>query len=214
MNNEAQVAIRMPEAQINITWQGTSADLPHTVPWDATDAEIKQWAAESVANGFTGMPADPNVDLTNFMVDRYPASEAVPYNRYIVRPKTAFGTDTPPTPAPPIDSKLEQRKEIFARTVMATAHFLIDTMNEVSEQPLDDMPKPLHQATFVGVMAAVAKTFHDRLEPDLQMVADFAYRTLQDVIDRDVVRITTDKSDGVPRTVRIEVAPLPRGPAS
>jgi hypothetical protein len=38
-----------------------------------------------------GIPADRDADFRDFVVDRFPPTEARPYNLIQVRPKTAFG---------------------------------------------------------------------------------------------------------------------------
>lgn len=86
--------IMIPEgmARLNVTWSGNNGDLPDPVPYDATDAELHTIAAESVESGYIpGIPADPNADLSDFVVDRFPPSDEVPYARIFLRPKTPFG---------------------------------------------------------------------------------------------------------------------------
>ncbi len=80
------------EALVNLTWMGRNADLAQPVFYLATDAEIRAWVTEAVRfGGVSGLPADGPVDLRDFVVDRFPASETIPYNRIFVRPKTPFG---------------------------------------------------------------------------------------------------------------------------
>jgi len=79
------------QATLNITWARGNGTLPETVPFDATDAEVLAWAREAVINGLPGIPADPNANLTGYMIDRYPADDTVDTNRLFVRPKTSFG---------------------------------------------------------------------------------------------------------------------------
>lgn len=86
------VAVREDEARVNVTWQGQNGDLPDPVNRDATDGDVKQWITEAVQNGSVpGIGADLNADFTDFVVDRFPASEARPYNLIQMRPKTPFG---------------------------------------------------------------------------------------------------------------------------
>lgn len=80
------------EARLNITYDGENADLPDSVRFDATDAEVKGWATEAVQNGMPGIPANRAADFTNFIVDRFEANEATPFNRLMIRPKTEFGS--------------------------------------------------------------------------------------------------------------------------
>lgn len=84
-------------ARLNITWGGYNADLPDFVAIDLSDAELKRIAQEAVRNGFPGMPADPNANLTDFVIDPpvgsrpYPPTEVRPYQLLVGRPGTPFG---------------------------------------------------------------------------------------------------------------------------
>ncbi len=79
------------DARLNITFSGQNGDLPDTVNFDATDGDVKQWAAEAVHGGYIpGIAADPNADFTDFVVDRIGATEDLP-PRLFLRPKTPFG---------------------------------------------------------------------------------------------------------------------------
>lgn len=79
-------------ARLNITWDGQNGDLADLVPYDATDAEVRAWATEAVRSGaVAGVRADGRVDLSDFVVDRFPASAELPRPRLFVRPKTPFG---------------------------------------------------------------------------------------------------------------------------
>ena len=78
-------------AQVNVTWEGQNGDLPDMVLYDATDTEILRWAQEALQNGgVPGIGEDAEADLTDFVVDRFPAKDDLP-NRLVVRPKTPFG---------------------------------------------------------------------------------------------------------------------------
>ncbi len=80
------------EARLNITVNGMNGDLPDPVHFDAVDGDIKMWAAEAVSNGSVpGIDAVPNVDFTDFVVDRFAANDEEPTNRLMIRPKTPFG---------------------------------------------------------------------------------------------------------------------------
>jgi len=79
-------------AKLNITWHGANGDLPDLVAYDSTDAMLKQMAEESVRGGYVpGIQTDAGVDLADFVVDRFPATGDVVYNRIFIRPKTPFG---------------------------------------------------------------------------------------------------------------------------
>lgn len=89
MNN---LELRAYEARLNITWNGQNGDLPDPVSFDATEAEIRGWAGEAIrGGGIPGIRADPNADLSGFVVDRFRATADTPYNRLFLRPKTPFG---------------------------------------------------------------------------------------------------------------------------
>ena len=84
----------MPEgaARLNVTWNGGNGDLKDPIPYDASDDDIKQMASEAIQNGYiAGINADANVQLGDFVVDRFNATEEIPYARVFVRPKTPFG---------------------------------------------------------------------------------------------------------------------------
>jgi hypothetical protein len=80
------------EARVNITWGGQNGDLPDPVVYDSTDGDVKQWVTEAVQNGgVPGIDADAEADFSDFVVDRFAASEARPFNLIQLRPKTPFG---------------------------------------------------------------------------------------------------------------------------
>jgi hypothetical protein len=88
----ANEAMQVMEARVNVTYQGQNGDLPDTVAWDATDPAVRGWVTEAVRTGtLPGLPNDPNADFTDFVVDRFAATDARPYNLIQVRPKTPFG---------------------------------------------------------------------------------------------------------------------------
>ena len=78
-------------ARMNITWAGQNGDLPDPVAYDTPTAQLLQMAKESIRNGdVPGIPQDVNADLTDFVVDRFPATGELP-NRVFIRSKTPFG---------------------------------------------------------------------------------------------------------------------------
>jgi hypothetical protein len=84
--------LQLHEARVNITWAGQNGDLPDPVSYDATDAQVLAWATEALqAGSVPGIAPDRRADLRDFVVDRFPASAEVPWNRLFVRPKTPFG---------------------------------------------------------------------------------------------------------------------------
>jgi len=79
-------------ASLNITWAGSNGDLREPVPYDMSDAEVKQIAAEAVRSGSVlGIPADAAVDFTDFTVNRFNSTPDVQANRLFLHPKTPVG---------------------------------------------------------------------------------------------------------------------------
>jgi hypothetical protein len=92
MADEIVVAVGPGQARLNVTYGGANGDLPDPVSFDATDGDIRQWITEAVrTGGVPGVAAAPNADFHDFVVDRFPPTEARPYNLIQVRPKTPFG---------------------------------------------------------------------------------------------------------------------------
>lgn len=91
--NEGQIAIapKEDEARVNVTWAGQNGDLPDPVHRDAPDADVKAWAMEAVRAGDVPGVVGPDANFSDFVVDRFDASDARPYNLIQVRPKTPFG---------------------------------------------------------------------------------------------------------------------------
>ena len=80
------------QARLNITWQGQTGDLPDPISFDAPNASIQQWATEAIrSGGVPGINVDPNVDFSDFVVDRFPSREDRPWNSIQLRPKVPFG---------------------------------------------------------------------------------------------------------------------------
>lgn len=79
-------------AMVNVTWNRTNGELADPIPWDSSDNAVKAMATEAIqAGNVLGIEVGPNqVDLTDFVVDRYAAKDDLP-NRIGIRPKTAFG---------------------------------------------------------------------------------------------------------------------------
>lgn len=80
------------EARVNVTWKGQNGDLTDTVAVDATNGEVLQWITEAVRTGsIPGITADMRADFRDYVVDRFGANDARPYNLIQIRPKTPFG---------------------------------------------------------------------------------------------------------------------------
>jgi hypothetical protein len=83
--------IEAHEARLNVTYQGENGDLPDPVAFDAADGDVLQWASEAIrTGGVPGIAGVAGVNLTDFVVDRFPATGDQP-NKLFVRPKTPFG---------------------------------------------------------------------------------------------------------------------------
>ena len=89
------VNIAANEAIVNVTWAGNNGDLRDPVSFDATDEDIRTWVAESIRTGsVTNITAAPNVtvgDFSDFVVDRFDATEETPFRRIFLRPKATYG---------------------------------------------------------------------------------------------------------------------------
>lgn len=84
--------VRDDEARLNLTWNGQNGDLPDNIIFDATDAEIRAWAAEAIqAGSVPGINADRNADFSDFVVERYQSTDDRPWNVVMLRPKVPFG---------------------------------------------------------------------------------------------------------------------------
>lgn len=85
-------AIVVPEARVGVTWNGQYGELPDPVPYDSAAGDVLAWATEAIrGGGVPGIVADPNVRLTDYVVDRFDAVTDRPWNLFQIRPKTPFG---------------------------------------------------------------------------------------------------------------------------
>lgn len=81
----------MPYAQVNVTYAGVNGDLTDLMDYDMNDSVIKAQVQECIVSGsILGLENQTSADLTDFVVDRFPANGDVPA-RLFVRPKTPFG---------------------------------------------------------------------------------------------------------------------------
>ena len=84
--------IKENEARVNITHRQKNGDLPDPVMFQSTDADIKAWVTEAVrTGGVPGLDAAPDADFSDYVIDRFAATEVRPWNLLSVRPKTPFG---------------------------------------------------------------------------------------------------------------------------
>jgi len=80
-----------PNARLNVTFNGQNGDYPDPVNFDSADGDLKQIATEAIRTGYIpGIDANPTVNLTDFVVDRFQATAEMP-PRLMLRPKTPFG---------------------------------------------------------------------------------------------------------------------------
>jgi hypothetical protein len=80
------------EARVNVTWNGQNGDLMEPVPFTATDRQLKEWAREALIGGsIPGVQPTGQVNMANYVVDRFTANGTVSYNRIFLRPTTPFG---------------------------------------------------------------------------------------------------------------------------
>ena len=89
--NDIAVLPAINVARLNITYNGQQGELPDMLSFDTRDEDIRRIATEALQQGIPGITADPRADLTDFVIDRFPARDDVPVNRLSVRPKTPFG---------------------------------------------------------------------------------------------------------------------------
>jgi hypothetical protein len=92
MADELIRVIRDDEARVNVTYGGQNGELPDPVFRDAADGDVKGWVTEAVRNGgVPGIRPDTDADFRDFVVDRFPPTEARPHHLIQLRPKTPFG---------------------------------------------------------------------------------------------------------------------------
>lgn len=92
-NQALQLWIAPEHARVNVTYAGQNGDLPDPVLFNAPDADVKGWIKEALRNGgIPGIPAIVEVDLGNFVLERFEPTEQRPYNLLQLRPKTPFGS--------------------------------------------------------------------------------------------------------------------------
>jgi len=76
-------------ATLNITWAGQNGNLVDLVAIDASEQQIKTWAAEAIRSGSVpGISSTEAVDFSNFVVERVASANGP---TILLRPKTPFG---------------------------------------------------------------------------------------------------------------------------
>ncbi len=91
---EALARVIQPhQARVNITYKRQYGELPDAVTFDSTDADVRGWVSEAIrTGGVPGVDADPNVRLTDYVIDRFPPVPGVrEHNLIDIRPKVEFG---------------------------------------------------------------------------------------------------------------------------
>ncbi len=85
--------IERNQALVNITHKRKNGEMADPVSYDATDGDIRGWVSESIRHGYIrGIDADPTVNLTDYVIERFPIEAGVrDHNLIMVRPKTEFG---------------------------------------------------------------------------------------------------------------------------
>lgn len=84
--------VQETEARVNVTYAGQNGDLQDPVFFDSTDGDVRAWVTEAVRNGSVpGINEAADAEFDDFVVDRFSANEARPYNLIQLRPKTPFG---------------------------------------------------------------------------------------------------------------------------
>lgn len=87
------IPIAPNQARVNVTYNRANGDLPDPVFFDASAEQIKEYVTEAIRGGaIPGIPADPTVDLSGYVVEPFAATAEVPHNRIFLRPKTEFGS--------------------------------------------------------------------------------------------------------------------------
>ena len=96
MNDTASPPNILPDgySRLNVTYLGQNGDLPDPILNDMNHDDVIRMTEEAIrTGGIPGIPADPNVRLADFVVDKpFPPTESRPYWLRTVRPKTAYGT--------------------------------------------------------------------------------------------------------------------------
>lgn len=85
----------MADARVNINYNSLNGDLQEMVNFDSTDDQVREWVSEAIRTGsvpgMTPAANDEAVDLSGYKVERFPATDARPFDLIQVRPKTAYG---------------------------------------------------------------------------------------------------------------------------
>lgn len=92
MADEIVLAVQEHQARVNVTYGEQNAELPDPVALDTSEEAIRQMVTEALrGGGIPGIPADPDADISGYVVKKFEPTVARPYNLINVRPKTEFG---------------------------------------------------------------------------------------------------------------------------
>lgn len=91
MEQENEVSTELNFAQLMITLEGETGQLPDAVQYDLAEDEVRRIASEAVSTGLAGI-SPRQEDFQNFVIDRMPPRDGLPARLHL-RPKTAFGAD-------------------------------------------------------------------------------------------------------------------------
>jgi hypothetical protein len=79
------------DARLNITYSGSNGDLPDFVSYDTPDSDIRRIASEAILSGSVPGIAAVNADFSDFVIERFGATEVREFPLISLRPKTPFG---------------------------------------------------------------------------------------------------------------------------
>ena len=91
---ELELPQDIPEgmAIVTITYNRQQGHMADPVPYDSDKEELLRIMTEAIqTGGIHGVAEDPDVDLTDYQVERVPAVDAIPVDRLVMYPKTPFG---------------------------------------------------------------------------------------------------------------------------
>jgi len=159
--DDLTVVNRMEPARLNITYAGQQGELPDPVAYDADEAVLRGVAEEALRTGnVPGIDAVADASLADFVIERFPARDDLPYHRISIRPKTAFGAE-------PIYSWTVYRNPLDYPGKFVVRRF------DVSQPPPMPDPEPWAvsntleeaRATLPGWAVVLARSEHD--EPQI-----------------------------------------------
>jgi len=92
--NEIISTVAEDQAKVNVTYAGQNGELPAPVSLASTEEDIRQMVTEALrGGGIPGIPADPDADISGYVVKTFDPTVARPHHLINVRPKTEFGDE-------------------------------------------------------------------------------------------------------------------------